>query len=404
MTMADFPENFGTTLLPPTDEVCLTISTEELRTIARRAKVFFGDIPLGCPVQIVLVSGCPARWYLDNETVVAWFDASTHPTNVRDDDVNAIVTLPLDFLLAISEQYSHCDELDLLVDPVGGNVRVSEDGVCVTAPIGGQRDLSRPYFSEDGQAIVTRLSDLLKAAYALSFPLVLPKAIEVFDEQQPFVNLTCKGEWLIARRNWKKFSGGEVSVDIGIRGTWDRDVELESETFLATCASLADFEDVDVELKVLHHGPSTLLMEGPTFGCIINIQTELSAKYKDIVAEHLAVSGYDFDDFRYDGDVVFSIFVDELELTVNVVHDQGADLDFIRLQTIACRNVEINDFIAQELNSWNTSLPGIKLLHDNDRIIVRYEVPAQHLETLVTHIDLVRETAEGVRMVREVFS
>ena len=402
--MADFPAILEPNLIPPTDEVCVTISNAELRSIARRARLFFGEVPLGCPVQVAVVSGRPFRWYLDNETAVAWFDATIDPVDVRDDEVNAIVTLPLDFLLAISEMYPHCDDLDLLVDPVGNCVRVSDNGVYVAAPLGGQRKVSRPYFEEDGQTIVARLSDLLKIARALSVPLVLPKAIEVFDEQQPFFSLTCEGNVLAARRNWKKFSGGEATVDVEIEGTWNQGIELESGSFLSTCACFGDFEDVDVQLKILHHGPATLAIEAPRFGCIIDIQTELSAKYKDIVAERLAVSGYDYDDSRHDGDIVFSVFVGEFELTIQVVHDEASEMDFFRLETVACRDVDVSDFIAQELNSWNTSLPGIKLMHDNGMILVRYEVPTRHLETLISHLDLVSETAEGVRLVREVFS
>lgn len=402
--MADFPAILDATLLPPTDEVCLTVSIEELRTLARRVDLFFGEVPFGSPVQVSVISGRPFRWYLDNDTVVAWFDASNHPTNVRDEDVNAIVTIPLDFLLAISRMYPEVDEVTLLIDPVGGNVRVSEGGSYVTAPLGSQRELSYPYFGADGQSVVAPLSELVRAAHTLSVPLVLPKAIEVIDEQQPFVTLTCEGSVLAARRDWKNFAGGVAGADVRIEGTWNRSVELESEAFLAVCACFADFGDVDVELKILLHGPATLSIEGPSFGCVIDIQSELSVKYKDMVMERLAVSGFDYDDSRHDGDIVFSVFVGEVELTIEAFHDAVVDMDFFRLQAIACRGVEINDFIAQELNSWNTSLPGIKLIHEDRRIVVRYEVPVQHLATLVKHLDLVAETAEGVRLVREVFS
>jgi hypothetical protein len=99
-----------------------------------------------------------------------------------------------------------------------------------------------------------------------------------------------------------------------------------------------------------------------------------------------------------------NVFVEDDLVSVSVVGNEESNVHYVRADLIACRDVPRTEFIAQEINSWNNSLEGIKIIQRGQHIIVRYEALAQHYEDVISRLSLIHETAEGFRLLREVFA
>jgi hypothetical protein len=146
-------------------------------------------------------------------------------------------------------------------------------------------------------------------------------------------------------------------------------------------------------------------IDGGHWGFSVEIAQEGAFQYSPLILAELSSRGFDteIDSIEEDGHVV-NVFVEDDLISLSIVSDDDLSIHYVRADLIACRDLPRSEFIAQEINSWNSSLEGIKIIHREEHVIIRYEALAQHYEDVISQLSLLHETAEGFRLLREVFA
>jgi hypothetical protein len=221
----------------------------------------------------------------------------------------------------------------------------------------------------------------------------------------PFVQLSCVNGVLEASRDWKNFHSGRFSISVPAAGEWNRQIEvcpfpLVGEFYAADIAG-----DVPVTLTILSHYPQIVTIDGGQWGFFVEVAQEGAFQYTPLILAEISSRGFDseIDSIKDDGHVV-NVFVEDDLVSLSIVSNDDLNIHYVCADLIACRDIPRSEFFAQEINSWNSSLEGIKIIHKGEQVIIRYEALAQHYEDVISQFSLLHETAEGFRLLREVFA
>lgn len=399
--MADVSSPPDSTPAKEEGELWIEVTLDDLRNLINRGTRLHGGVSVGEMAYLQVAPGRRHRWHLRNETVSAWFTGETITHGVY-----VTMGFPWSFLSAVATAFHDGvrERIALRVGTDRTSVRVQHDGATFTSMAETRKEIPQTYFGEAGDPIVVQVSDVRRLARTLSICPVAPLMLEMLETPKPFVTVSCRDGLLTATRDWGAFDGGTVSIAVPAEGSWSRTVQFDAEMFLDDLA-LIDGSGT-VSLTLLTHCPRILQIDSGGSGYFVQLENQLVTKYRQTLEDLLLENGFDHDYemVEDDSNQLLNVFVGDDSVQVHVIGSGETGYDMVRVDLVACDDVESNDFIAQELNSWNSSLEGIKVLHIDRRIVVRHEFPAQNLEQIISQLPLVQETAEGVRMVREVFT
>jgi hypothetical protein len=375
------------------------VSLAELNELHDRATRLVGETPSWHTVQLQLQQGEAHRWFYSENNITGWFLSDT---------ISACLTGWATFPLAVwgtaVEVFTHCEQINITVNTETREFRITDNTYVVTAHLPEQRPSVDPYWEEGGQRVTVSSADLARIGRVL---MATPTSLEdqhVRDASIPFVQLTCAGGSLVAGRDWKHFDSGNFAIKVPAIGEWNRTIEIFPFP-LATELYAADIPgDVPVVLTLLGHHPNLLTVDATQWGFSVELVAEKIHQYRTGVLAEISAAGLDCDTEFTDGDThIVNVYVEDEEVAIHVITNEELGIDHLRADLVACRGVPRTDFIAQEINSWNSSLEGIKIIQRGENIIVRYECAVQHSSDLIAQLALLQETAGGFRLIREVF-
>jgi hypothetical protein len=376
------------------------LSLEELNELNDRATRLNGESPSRHTVQLLLHEGKQNRWVFAENNVTGWYVSHTISSCLT-----GWVTFPLAVWTAVVEVFTDVEHVNITVDTEIDTFRITDGVRVVTAHLPEQQSGVDPYWDEDGTSITVGAKDLAKIGRVLMTTPTSIEDIHVAEAIVPFAQLSCVDGVLEASRDWKNFYGGKFSISVPAVGEWNRQIEvcpfpLAGELYAADIPG-----DVPVTLTILSHHPQIVTINGGQWGFFVEVTQEGAFQYTPLILAEIASQGFDSenDSIGDDGHVV-NVFVEDDLVSISVVGNEESNVHYVRADLIACRDVPRTEFIAQEINSWNNSLEGIKIIQRGQHIIVRYEALAQHYEDVISRLSLIHETAEGFRLLREVFA
>ena len=376
------------------------LSLEELNELNDRATRLHGESPSHHMVQLVMQEGIQNRWVFSENNVTGWYVSDTISPCLT-----GWVTFPLAVWTAVVEVFTDVEQVNVTVDTEMNTFRITDGVHVVTAYLPEQQPGVDPYWDEDGSNITVGAKDLAKVGRVLMTTPTSIEDIHVVEAIVPFVQLSCVEGVLEASRDWKNFNSGKFSISVPAIGEWNREIEvcpfpLVGEFYAADIAG-----DVPVTLTILSHHPQIVTIDGGHWGFSVEIAQEGAFQYTPLILAELSSRGFDteIDSIEEDGHVV-NVFVEDDLISLSIVSDDDLSIHYVRADLIACRDLPRSEFIAQEINSWNSSLEGIKIIHREEHVIIRYEALAQHYEDVISQLSLLHENAEGFRLLREVFA
>lgn len=375
------------------------LSLGELNELNDRATRLVGELANRHVIQLLLREGVQNRWFFIENNVTGWFESDTVSSCLT-----GWVTFPLAVWTAVVEVFTDLEYVNVTVDTDSNSFRITDGVQVVTAYLPEQQPGVDLYWEETGSSVTLGAKDLAKIGRVLMTTPTSIEDIHMVEATVPFAQLSCIDGILEASRDWKNFNSGKFSISVPAVGEWIGQVEvcpfpLVGEFYAADIAG-----DVPVTLTKLSHHPQIVTIDGGQWGFFVEIAQEGAFQYAPLIRAELSSQGFDteIDSLEEDGHVV-NVFVEDDLVSLWIVNDDDINVRYLRADLIACRNLPQSEFIAQEINSWNSSLEGIKIIHRGQHVIVRCEALAHHYEDVISQFSLIHETAEGFRLLREVF-
>ena len=376
------------------------LSLEELNELNDRATRLNGESPTRHMVQLFLQEGTQNRWVFTENNVTGWYVSD----NISP-CLTGWVTFPLAVWTAVVEVFTDVEHVNVTVDTEINSFRITDGVHVVTAHLPEQQPHVDPYWEEDGSSITVGAKDLAKIGRVLMTTPTSIEDIHVVQAIVPFVQLSCVDGVFEASRDWKNFNSGKFSISVPAIGEWNRQIEVCPFPLVGEFYAADIQGDVPVALTILSHHPQIVTVDGGRWGFFVEIAQEGAFQYAPLILAEISSQGFDCEIDSIDGDGhVVNVFVEDDLVSLSIVSDDELNIHYVRADLVACRDLPRSDFIAQEINSWNSSLEGIKIIHRGDKVIIRYEALAQHYEDVISQLSLIHETAEGFRLLREVFA
>ena len=375
------------------------VSLVELNELNDRATRLIGQAPSGHCVQLQFQQGQAHRWFYSENNVNGWFFSETISSCLT-----GWVTFPLAVWASAVEVFTHCATINVTVDTQKREIRITDNTYVITAYLPEQLAPVDPYWQDTGQCITVSSADLARIGRVLMTTPISLEDSPVTDASVPFAQLAWKDGALVASRDWKHFDGGLFSVSVPASGEWNRTVEIfpfpiATEFYAADIAG-----DEPVTLTLLGHYPNYLTVGTTQWGFFVELVAEKIHQYRTRILAEISAAELDCETEFTSGDThIVNVFVDEDLVSIHVITNEDLGIDYLRAEVVACHNIPRTEFIAQEINSWNSSLEGIKFIQQGDTIVARYECAAQHISDLIAQLALLQETAKGFGLTREVF-
>lgn len=388
-----------------TGQYMFELTLDEVRIVNEWASNFIGEKPTYHTVVLQLTPGRTRRWTIGEFNLTGWLVTVAEASSLLESDLAGCITLPVAAFGAVIDVFEGETNLSWFVDTESSQIQVCGAGMQFVTKLPDQQVFPQLYQAEQGDTVVVEASDLVKMARVARSTVASLEERHMTSAPLPFLTLSFEEGGLIGSRDWRHFEGGITSLEVPARGDWKSPIQIQPRPIIDELNSLDRRAPGKVTLTVLHHFPRILCIRGRDWGYVVELESEQVHRYKREVLVLASQHGYDFDDEDlFEDNHVLNVFVGDAMVPIHVLTDELTGHDVLRAEIVVSEDVEMNEFIAQELNSWNTSLEGIKVLHLDRRIIVRHEVLAECAAELCQHLALLNETAEGVRMVREVFS
>lgn len=337
------------------------------------------------------------QWFMGEANLTAWFEYSGNGPHI------GLVTLPM-HLFKLMASMGEFEDVDVHVNRVADTVQFTIDGVSTTIDLprqstfGWNNDFASAYSVRIDTPHAVKLGRVM-----LSHPVNLPME-ELDGVPLPFIDFSFDGDTLTAVRDWTRFHGPRVAVDIPASGAFRGEFSCFADPIARELfyADLSEGDEITIAFSV--DTPNVAHITGDGWG----IKTELGHHYvlehrfnvvENIVADDIYVE----EDSRIGWDAVVRCAHRDQEVTATILCEDNNEAHFVRLACVVVADAPWNLQMAEEMNSWNNMWANSKLVREGDNLLVIADVPVTSLEVLGESVRGLVMKANSVRDVVAVF-
>jgi len=347
----------------------------------------------------VLLTFLPGKhqWFMTEMNVMAWFE---YDGNGPTEGTLAVSVQQLNLIVAMGDH----EDIAVHVDLDAKQFRFETGGVVASVDIAPQfhRDWTSTFAT--AWSVRAETSHLVKLGRAMmSHPVNMP--VEGLEEVPwPFIDFSFDGATLHAVRDWSRFGGPRVTVDIAASGAYRGEFSCYAEPFARELfyADMSEGDELTLAFSV--DIPNFAHLTGDGWGIKVGLGHHFVYEHRFGVVQHLAASDIEVEeDSRIGWDPVVRCTHRDQEVCATILCDEKNEAHFVRLSCIVVANAPWNLQMAEEMNSWNNMWANSKLVREGENLLVIADVPVTSLEVLADSVrDLVMK-ANNVSDVVAVF-
>lgn len=369
-----------------------TLPYAEVTAVHEYAQRYAPATPAAYRIHVAFLPG-KHQWFMGEANLTAWFEYD------GDGPQAGQLTLP-HHVFKLMASMSDDEDVVLRIDRAANTVQFDIDGVNTTVDLPPQTSYVWNSAFASAWNLRAETSHMVKLGRVmLSQPVVLPME-ELDGVPLPFIDFSFNGDTLTAVRDWTRFGGPRVTVDIPASGAFRGEFSCFADPIARELfyADLSDGDDITIAFSL--DTPNIAHITGDRWG----IKTELGHHYvfehrfnvvENIAAEDIEVQ----EDSRIGWDAVVRCTHREQEVTATILCGEDNEAHFVRLACVVVADAPWNLQMAEEMNSWNNMWANSKLVREGDHLLVIADVPVTSLEVLD---DAVRDLVKKATNVRDV--
>jgi hypothetical protein len=348
----------------------------------------------------ILLTFLPGKhqWFMNEMNVMAWFE---YDGNGPSAGTLVVSVQQLNLMVAMC---SDSEDVAVHIDLDAKQFCYEADGVVVSVDIARQfhRDWTSTFAA--AWSVRAETNHLVKLGRAMmSHPVNLP--IEGLEEVPlPFIDFSFDGATLNAVRDWSRFGGPRVTVDIPASGAYRGEFSCLAEP-LARELFYADMSEGDeLTLAFSVDIPNFAHLTGDRWGIKVGLGHHFVYEHRFAVVRNLLANDIEVEeDSRIGWDPVVRCTHRNHEVSATILCDENNEAHFVRLSCIVVANAPWNLQMAEEMNSWNNMWANSKLVREGDSLHVIADVSVTSLEVLAESVRNLVMKANNVSDVVAVF-
>jgi hypothetical protein len=223
----------------------------------------------------------------------------------------------------------------------------------------------------------------------MSHPVNLPvEGLE--DAPWPFITFAFDGTTLRAVRDWTRFGGTRVIVEIPASGAFRGEFSCFAEPFARELfyADLSEGDTINIGFSL--DTPNYAYLTAVNWGIKIGLGHYHVFEHRfNVVASLIAEDIEVEEDSRIGWDAIIRATHNERAITATIMQAPTGEAHFVRVACSVMEDAPWNLQLAEEMNSWNNAWANCKLIRENNQLIVVADV-------LLTALDVLAETVRDV--------
>jgi hypothetical protein len=334
------------------------------------------------------------QWFMNEANLTAWFEFDGNGPN------EGTLTLSMQQLNLMSTMGGDEEDITVHIDGDAKSFCFETGGVTTTLNLSRQTtyDYTNVYEHSWGLRAETRHIEKMGRAL-MSHPVNLP--VEGLEEAPwPFITFSFDGTTLRAVRDWSRFGGTCVVVEIPASGAFRGEFSCFAEPFARELfyADLSDGDTINIGFSL--KTPNYAYLTAMNWGIKIGLGHYHVFEHRFNVVSNLIDEDIDVeDDSRIGWDAVIRATHNERAITATIVQAASGEAHFVRVACSVMEDAPWNLQLAEEMNSWNNAWANCKLIRENNHLIVVADVLLTALDGLA---DTVRDVVTKANTVHDV--
>lgn len=384
----------GSPELPP--QFSFSLPFAEVVSVNEYAQRYAPSPPAEYRIHVRFLPG-KHQWFMGEANLTAWFEYN------GDGPHAGLVTLPM-HMFKLMASMGDTDDIVVHIDRAAKTIQFVIDEVATTidlprqSPFQWNNDFTSSWNLRAETQHVVKMGRVL-----MSHPVNLP--VEELDGVPlPFIDFTFNGDTLTAVRDWTRFGGPRVTVDIPASGAYRGQFSCFADPVARELfyADLSEGDEITFSFSL--DTPNVAHITGDRWGIKTDLGHHHVLEHRFNVVENIIAEDIDVqEDSRIGWDAVVRCTHRNQEVTATILCDEKNEAHFVRLSSVVVADAPWNLHMAEEMNSWNNMWANSKLVREGDNLLVIADVPVTSLEVLGDSVrDLVMK-ANNVRDVVAVF-
>lgn len=338
------------------------------------------------------------QWFMNEANLTSWFAFDSNGPQ------EGILTFTMQQMNLMDAMGGDEEDVTLHINRDDNTFQFETGGVVTTL------DLARPtYFNwtsefEYSWSLRAETDHLVKLGRAMmSHPVNLPVA-GLEDVPWPFIEFSFDGATLHAVRDWARFNGPCVTVDIPASGAFRGEFSCYADPFARELYFSDGLEGDVIAFSFSVDTPNIAHVTGVNWGTNVSLGHHYVYEHRFSVVQNLIDEDIEVEeDSRVGWDATVRCSHLGRKINATILCGEKNEAQFVRLSCTVIENAPWNLQLAEEMNSWNNMWANCKLVREEGNLFVVADVPITSLEVLRDSVRDLVQKANNVNDVVAVF-